>query len=233
MTSNRNRANLTGVLFIVASVASITGLFLYHPVLHDPGYIIKGAGDETQVLWGAFFEIITAIAVIGTPIALFPILKKYNESIALSCIIFRLLEATIIIIGIMSLLTIVTLNHKFTNELHSDSASYLISGKLLVAIHDWTFLFGPNLALGPSTFMTGYLLYTSKLVPRFISVLGLIGGLLIFACAILVLFGAFLQISFWGGLFAVPVFFYEMSLAIWLLVKGFNKAEVDPVTVLR
>ncbi|MEP7323419.1 MAG: DUF4386 domain-containing protein [Saprospiraceae bacterium] len=233
MKSTRNSAILTGVLFIIAAVASIIGLLLYQPILHDPGYIIKGTGAEIQVLWGAFFEIITAFAVIGTPIALFPILKKYNESMALSCIAFRLLEATIIIIGIISLLTIVTLNHEFSNELNPNNSSYLVTGKLLVAIHDWTFLFGPNLILGPSTLMTGYLLYTSKLVPRSIAVLGLIGGPMIFTCAILVLFGAFPQISFWGGLFAIPVFLYEMSLAIWLLVKGFNAPEADPVTVFR
>lgn len=74
----------------------------------------------------------------------------------------------------------------------------------------------------PSTLMTSYILYMSKLVPRFISVLGLVGGPLIFACALLVTFGAFLQISTWGALLAIPVFFYEMSLAIWLIVKGFN-----------
>jgi Domain of unknown function (DUF4386) len=233
MKINRNSAYSAGVLFIIATVASIIGLLLYHPILNDPAYIIKSTPHETQVLWGAFFEIITAFAVIGTPLALFPVLKKYNESMALACIIFRLLEATIIIIGIMSLLAIVTLNHEFSTEINPDTASYLINGKLLLAIHNWTFLFGPNVALGPSTLMTSYLLYKSKLIPRAIAVLGLVGGPLIFASGLLVLFGSFLQISFWGFMLAIPVFLYEMSLAIWLLVKGFNLIVVDPVTVLR
>lgn len=233
MKTNRTSANLAGVLFIIAAVAAIIGALLYNPILKDPAYIIKTTPHETQVLWGAFFEIITALAVIGTPLALYPVLKKYNERMALASVGFRLLEAGMIIIGILSLLTIVTLNHEFSKEINPDTTTYLIAGKSLLALHDWTFLFGPNLLLGPSTLMTAYLLYNSRLVPRFISILGLAGGPLIFSCGILVLFGAFPQVSAWGALLAIPVFLYEMSLAIWLLVKGFNSPVADAVTVLR
>lgn len=233
MKTNKTSANLAGVLFIIATVAAITGALLYYPILKDPAYIIKTTPRETPVLWGAFFEIITALAVIGTPLALYPVLKKYNERMALASVGFRLLEAGMIIIGILSLLTIVTLNHEFSKEINPDTTTYLMAGKSLLALHDWTFLFGPNLLLGPSTLMTAYLLYTSRLVPRFISILGLAGGPLIFSCGILVLFGAFPQVSAWGALLAIPVFLYEMSLAIWLLVKGFNSPVADAVTVLR
>jgi len=233
MKTNRTSANLAGILFIIAAVAAIIGVLLYHPILKDPTYVIQASPRETSVLWGAFFEIITALAVIGTPLSLYPVLKKYNERMAIACVGFRLLEAGIIIIGILSLLTIVTLNHEFAKEIQPNTVSYLLVGKSLVALHNWTFLFGPNLLLGPSTLMTAYLLYTSRLVPRFISILGLAGGPLVFSCAILVVFGAFPQVSVWGGLLAIPVFLYEMSLAIWLLVKGFNSPVADPVTVLR
>ncbi len=233
MKTNKTSANLAGILFIIAAVAAITGALLYFPILKDPAYIIKTTPRETPVLWGAFFEIITALAVIGTPLALYPVLKKYNERMALASVCFRLLEASMIIIGILSLLTIVTLNHEFSKEINPDTTTYLIAGKSLLALHDWTFVFGPNLLLGPSTLMTAYLLYTSRLVPRFISILGLAGGPLIFICGILVLFGAFPQVSAWGALLAIPVFLYEMSLAIWLLVKGFNSPVADAVTVLR
>lgn len=140
---------------------------------------------------------------------------------------FRLLEATLIIIGIVSLLAIVTLNHDFLQEINPNIPAYLIAGKSLLAIHNWTFLYGTNLVLGPSTFLTGYLFYKSKLVPRYISLLGLIGGPIISVCALLVTFGLFPQISFWGIVLAIPVFVYEMSLALWLLVKGFN--SISPV----
>jgi hypothetical protein len=183
-------------------------------------------------LWGAFFEVILAFANIGTAITLFPILKKYNESMALGTVGFRLLEAAIILIGVMSLLTIVTLNHGFLKETNPNASAYLTAGKLLIAAHNWTFLFGPNLVLGPSTFLTGYLLYKSALVPRFIAVLGLVGGALISTNALLVMLGIFLQISFFGAMMAAPVFVYEVSLAIWLLAKGFNSPLIadDPST---
>ncbi|MFZ1677913.1 MAG: DUF4386 domain-containing protein [Saprospiraceae bacterium] len=233
METNRNSATSAGILFIIAAVAAIIGALLYTPILHDPDYIIKGTAHEAQILWGAFFEIITAFAVIGTPIALYPVLKKYNQSMAIATVSFRLMEATMIIVGILSLLTIVTLSHEFSKGVNPDTASYLIVGKSLIALHDWTFAFGPNIALGPSTFMTSYLLYKSKLVPRFISMLGLIGGPFIFVCGVMVMFGVFLQISLWGVLLAIPVFLYEMSLAVRLLVKGFKADEVEMVTVMR
>lgn len=233
MKSNRSNAIAAGILFIIAAVAAMTGRILYGPILTDPEYIIKGTAHEAQVLWGAFFEILTAFAVIGTPVALVPVLRKYNQSMAIATVGFRLLEATMIIVGILSLLTIVTLSHQFTNEINPDNISYLLAGKTLLALQNWTFAFGPNIALGPSTFMTGYLLYRSKLVPRFISILGMIGGLLISSCGVMIMFGLFTQTSLWGGLLAIPVFVYEMSLAIRLLSRGFNKTEVELVTVLR
>ena len=233
MKTNRNSANAAGILFILAAVAAMIGRILYGPILTDADYIIKGTAHEPQILWGVFFEILTAFAVIGTPIALYPVLKKYNQSMAIATVSFRLLEATMIIIGILCLLTIVTLSHEFAKEINPDTASYLMANKSLLALHKWTFLYGPNLALGPSTFMTGYLLYKSKLVPRFISITGIIGGPVIFMCALLVTFGLFSQVSLWGGLMAIPVFLYEMSLAIRLLSKGFNETEAEVVTVLR
>ena len=224
MNANRTIATSAGILFIIAAVASIIGVTLYTPILNNPNYIIDTDIDHTQIKWGAFFEIITVLAVIGTSITLYPVLRKYNETMAIGTVCFRLLEATLITIGILCLLSIVTINQGFAKGLASDTSSLLIAGKLLLVVHDWTFLFGPNFLLGPSTLITSYILFKMKLVPRFISVLGLLGGPLIFICAVLVLFGFFLQISVWGALFAIPVFCYEMSLAIWLIVKGFNSA---------
>jgi len=233
MDSNRKNEILVGVLFILAAVTAIIGLALYQPILYDPDYIINGSANETQVIWGAFCELILAFSVIGISIMMYPILNKENESLAIGYVCFRLLEATIIIIGIISLLSVVTLNQEFAKSVNPNVISFLTAGKLLVTVHNWTFLFGPNLALGPSTLMMSYLLYKSKLVPRFIYVLGLGGGSLILACALLVMFGVFPQISVWGGLFAIPVFLYEMILAVWLIGKGFNSSVGDFSTILR
>ncbi|HYG01882.1 MAG TPA: DUF4386 domain-containing protein [Chryseosolibacter sp.] len=233
MHTNKNIAIIIGVLFLIAAIASIAGLLLYGPVLNNPEYILNGS-QNSRISWGAVLEIITAFAVMGTAIALYPVLKNYNERLALAAVGFRLAEGVVIIIGILCLLTIVTLNQDAGKALDSNLPAYLIAGKLLVTFHNWTFLYGPNVLLGPSTLMTAYVLYKTKLVPRAVSTLGLIGGPLIFLCGVLVTLGLFNQISIWGTLLAIPVFAYEMSLAIWLVSKGFiqPKAVSMPVNNL-
>jgi hypothetical protein len=183
MNKDRTTAVTIGALFLIATVASITGLLLYGSVLNDPQSIINGSFNYVQVLWGAICEILTAFAVIGTSVTLYPILKKYNETMALASVGFRVVEAALIITGILCLLTLVTLHLQWSREANPDASAYLVAGKLLVAFRNWTFLYGPNVFLGPSTLMTSYLLYKSKLVPRFISVLGMAGGPLFFAAA--------------------------------------------------
>ena len=224
MNANRDIAISVGVLYILAAVTAMIGFALYQPILNDPLYIINGTSNDTQVVWGALNELILAFSIIGISVLMFPIINKENESLAIGYVCFRLLEAILIIIGIICLLSIVSLSQEFVKEVNPNRSSYLTAGKLLVAMHNWTFLLGPNLALGPSTLLMSYFLYDSKLVPRFISVLGLAGGFLILACALLVMFGTFLQVSTWGAILAIPVFAYEMSLAVWLIVKGFNSS---------
>ena len=227
MKTHRITAIIAGILFLIAAVASIVGLILYKPILNDAQFIVYDNANKTQILWGAFFEIITAFAVIGITSTLFIILKEINLSMAIATVCFRLLEATIIIIGIICLLTIITLNQEFGKEVNPNTCSYIMASKSLLAFHNWTFLFGPNIALGPSTFITGYLLYKAKLVPRIIAILGLIGGPLIFLSAFFVMFGFYDQISALGIVVALPVFFYEMSLAFWLIFKGLNTNWLD------
>jgi len=233
MNANRDIAVIVGVLYILAAITAIIGFALYQPILNDPEYIIKGSTNETQVVWGAFNELILAFSVIGISVMMFPIINKENESLAIGYVCFRLLEAILIIIGIIGLLSIISLSQEFGTAVTPNASSYLTAGKLLVTIHNWTFLFGPNLALGPSTLMMSYFLYDSKLVPRFISILGLAGGFLILVCALLVMFGVFLQVSIWGAILAIPVFTYEMSLAVRLIVKGFNSTVVYSSLVLK
>jgi hypothetical protein len=233
MDSNRKNEIIVGILFILAASAAIVGLALCQPVLSDAWYIIKGSANETQVIWGAFCELVLAFSIIGISIMMYPIINKENESIAIGYVCFRLLEAAIIIIGIISILSLVTLNQEIAKAVDPSVISFLTDGKLLIAVHNRTFLLGPNLALGASTLMMSYFLYISKLVPRFISLLGLIGGPLIFVCAVLVMFGVFLQISVWGVLLTIPLLAFEMTLALWLIIKGFNSSDVDFSTIMR
>lgn len=148
-----------------ARAAPIAGLALYDPVLNDPGYVVESA-DDTQVLLGAFFEIVLAIAVIGTAVTLYPIVKRQNEGIALGYVAGRVSEAVIIVVGIVSLLSIVTLGQDSAGAAGDQAASLVTTGEALAAIHDWTFLFGPGFAIGVNTLMLAHLMYRFGLVPR-------------------------------------------------------------------
>jgi hypothetical protein len=150
------------------------------------------------VLLGACCEVILAISVIGTAVTLFPVVRRQNEGIALGYAAGRLVEAVVIVTGIISLLSVVTLRQDFAGAASANAASLVAVGQALVAVHDWTFLFGPGLAIGVNTLMLAYLMYRSGLVPRLIAVLGLIGGPVVFASSTAALFGLYPQVSVWG-----------------------------------
>ena len=222
MSSHRKIALVTGVFFIFTIIpAPIAAFILYAPVLNDPNYIV-GAGADTIVKLGAFLEVIIAIAIIGTAVTLFPIVKRQNEGFALGYVAARVLESTVIVVGIISVLSVVTLRQDFAGAAGADAASLTTAGKSLVAIHDWTFLFGPGLMPGVNGILLGYLMYTSRLVPRPLALLGLVGGPLLFASGIAVLFGVIEVGSVWQGISTLPVAAFEVLLGIWLIVKGFN-----------
>ena len=226
MNSYKKTARAVGILFITATVTAILGLLFFQPILTGPDYLMNGAGHKNQVILGALMELILVCSVIGTAIGLFPILRKYNESIALAHLCFRFLEAVIITIGIVSVLSLLTLSQDFVAAAAPDASAFHASGTLLLAVHDWTFMLGPLFMLGVNTLMYSYLLYKSKLVPRPLAVLGLTGATLVFGAALLVMFGVVLQLSIWAILLSLPVAVYEMILAVWLIVKGFNPSAI-------
>ncbi|SDM84524.1 DUF4386 domain-containing protein [Bacillus sp. OK048] len=233
MNSNKKAARIVGVLFILAAVSAIIGLLLYDPILNEPDYLIKGSERGNQVVLGAVMELILVVAAIGTATTMFPLLRKYNETIALWHLCFRFLEAIVITIGIISILSLLTLSREYVAAGFPDIAFYQASGTLLKATHDWTFLLGPNFLLGINTMMYSYIFYKTKLVPRFIPILGMTGATLVFICSFLVMFGLIEQLSIWGGLLALPVAANEMILAVWLLTKGFNESAIDSLTAKK
>ena len=137
------------MFFIVAAVTAIVGFALEGPVLNDARYIV-GRGDDARVIWGGFFELITALSVIGTSVSLFPVVRKQNEGIALGYVAGRVVEGVAIIVGIMSLLTVVKLRQEFIGATGADVATLVTVGKSLVALHDWTFLSAPTLHWAPT-----------------------------------------------------------------------------------
>ncbi|MER5863401.1 DUF4386 domain-containing protein [Kitasatospora sp. NPDC002040] len=215
--STRRTAVVTGVLFLITEVAAVAGLSLYGPVLKGGDYVL-GPGADGRVFLGALSEIVLALAVVGTGVALYPVVKRQNGAAALGYVCGRLLEAAVIAVGIVSVLAVVTLRR----EGAADAGALVTVAQALVAVHDWTFLLGPNFFLGANTLVLAWLMHRSKLVPRSIAVLGLVGGALICASATAVLFGVYEQVSVPGSLAALPVFAWEVTLAVRLIVSGFG-----------
>jgi len=218
MTATRRTAVVAGVLYLVTHVTSIGGLALYGPVLSKSGYIV-GSVTDTRMLLGAFLEVILALAIVGTAVALYPVVKRQNEGVALGYMGLRTLEAGIIAVGVVPLLAVVTLRQHLTGTAGTDVVSL---GNALVAFHNWTFLLGPSYVCGTNTVLIAYLMYRSGLVPRFIPVLGLIGGPLVFASGAAQMFGLYEQVSVWAAIAALPIFAWEVSLALYLILKGFR-----------
>jgi hypothetical protein len=210
----------------ITFIASIPAVLLYEPLLKHADYIL-GAGADTRVQYGALLEVITAIANIGTAVVLFPIVKRQNESIALGYVASRVLESTVIVIGLISVLSVVTLRQDLAGAAGSDPATLTMVGRSLVAIHDQTFLLGPAFCAGFGTgLLLGYLMYRSGLVPRRMALLGVIGGPLAFATATAVLFGAYEQASATNFVFTLPEILWEALLGIYLIVKGFKPSPI-------
>jgi hypothetical protein len=230
MNSNRKAAKIVGVLFILAAVTAVIGLNLYDPILNGPDYLLKGSEHANQVILGALMELMLVVSAVGTATTMFPLLRKYNETIALWHVCFRFLEAVIITVGVISVLSLLTLSREFVAVGVPDPSSFHSSGIILKAIHDWTFMLGPLFMLGINTLMYSYIFYKTKLVPRFISILGMTGATCVFVCSLFVMFGVFPQISFWGAVLAVPVAANEMILAVWLILKGFNENAITTLT---
>jgi len=217
-------ARLTGALFIATFVTSIPAvLAFYVPALHDPDYVL-GSGRDLGLAFGAFLEMLLILANIGTGVALYPVLKRQNRPLALGYVTARLVESGFIAVGIVVLLALATLR---AGSGGADAGALRVAGRSLVAIHDWTFLLGPGFIVGVGNgLLLGYLMYASRLVPRAMSVLGLVGGPLIVLSGTAVLLGAIAPQSTWQVVATLPEFFWELSLGIWLLARGFDPAAL-------
>jgi hypothetical protein len=216
--TRRGTALVAGMLYLVTFLASIPAVVLLAPVLDDPAYVL-GDGADTRVLVGAALDIVNALACIGTAVVLLPVVRRQNEALAHGFLASRVLEAAIILTGVVSLLAVVTLRQDPAAGTDPDALVAVAAG--LVAVRDWTFLLGPGLAVA-NALLLGTLMYRSRLVPRVIPVLGLVGAPLLLAANTATLFGLTEQVSVVSALALPGIFFWELSLGVWLVVKGFR-----------
>ncbi len=223
--AQRRTARIAGVWWVLTFAFSIPAVLLYEPLLKHTNYILGGGADK-RIFVGALLEILLLIANIATAVVLFPILKRRSESVALGYVACRVMESAIIVVGIVSVLSVVKLRQDIGGA-GAQAASLDSVSRSLVAFHDWTFLLGPQFCAGfGNGLLLGYLMYTSGLVPRRMALLGLIGGPLAFLAGTLVLFGTFKA----GGaplfVMTIPEIAWEASLGIYLIVKGFKPSPI-------
>jgi hypothetical protein len=222
----RKNAISVGVLFITATVLNVLGKTKFlDPILDAPNYLIKISANENQVIIGGLLVLLSAFACAGIAIGLYPVLKKQNGALALGSVGLRVIESMLYIVGVVCTLSLITLSQGYVLAGESNASAFQISGTLLLAVKDSAGL------LSVVTFTLGglmyyYVLFQSKLIPRWLSGWGFAGAALSLACALLTIFGQLIPFSTVFILLQVPIGLQEIVLAVWLIVKGFNPSAI-------
>ena len=231
MDPMRKTALFAGLAYLATFVFSIPALGLYDDVLNNPDFVF-GAGNDSGVLWGGLFEIITALTGIATAVFLYPVVRRHGQTGAIGFVASRVLEASMIFVGVVSVLSVFTLRQDAAG---ADGAAMAMSAQALIAVKDWTFLLGPGLMAPVNAVCLATVLYRARLVPRIIPTLGLIGAPILAASALATLFGAYDQVSGPALVAALPIAIWEFSLGVWLTVKGFtspaSSRRMEPVSM--
>jgi hypothetical protein len=218
--------SLVAGIFFLLTFVHVAILPLYGEVLSNPNFIL-GAGDATPVRLGAVVDLITAVGGGATGVILFQVLRRQQLAVALGYVAVRLFESVMIVVGSLCLLAIVTLRQDLGGATGADAANLSAIGGALVAIRDWTFFFGPGVCAGfGNGLLLGYLMFRSGLVPRYMALLGVIGGPLSLVGLTFVLFGQWEQTAPTQFLFTAGEIAWELSLSIYLIVKGFNPSPI-------
>lgn len=219
----RKIAVIVGALYIIATVAGIIAGFVFlGSILDDPDYLTKASENESQVIIGAFFFFVMAVAVAAIAVVIYPILRKHNEVLALGFAGARIVEGVLFVISIIIILTLLTLSQEFVEAGSPDASYFQTLGTSLMSAGDWTETVFAGLVFTLSALMLNYVLYQSRLVPRWLSGWGLIGAIL-YPVAAISLFGSTTSSNFYA-----PLAVQEMVFATWLIVKGFNPSAISP-----
>ena len=221
----RGNSRAAGIFYILTFAASIPALLLLDPVLNDPGYIL-GAGHDNQVLFACLLDVVTALTGIGSAVAVFPVVKKVNESMALGFVMSRMVEAAVIVIGVVALLSVVVLRQDLAGTAPADAASLTTTGQAFVTARNWTFLLGPGLMASLNALLFGTLLFRSRLVPRIIPTIGLVGAPVLLTANLLTFFGQTTQTGTLTMAATLPIAAWELSVGFYMAFKGFKPAAV-------
>jgi len=227
MDSSKTTARIVGALFITATAASLLGTSLTGSVVGAPDYLVQIAANKNLVVLGALLKFVAAAASAGIAIALYPVLRKHNEGLALGSVGFRLVEGVFYIVAALGLLSLLSLGQEYASAGPQAAPTLQVLGTLILAVRNWAgFVYGV-LFFCLGALMYYYVLYQSRLIPRWLSGWGLIAIALLFSMVLLIAFGE--RPSGPSGmllLLALPIALQEMVLAVWLILKGFNPSVV-------
>lgn len=227
----RKYAFATGLFYLITFAASIPAVFYFiTPVLDDPNYVL-GSGSDTRVVFGCLLDAVNALAGIGCAVAFYPVARRLNESLALGYVTTRMFEAAVIMVGVVSLLAVVTLRQDMGGTTGADQASLVTTGQALVAVRDYTFQFGPNISAALNALMIGTILYRSRLVPRILPTMGLLAVLPLLAVSVATILGLTEQGSVWFAPGGTLIFVWELSLGVYLVVKGFKPSAIPATRI--
>jgi len=225
MVPSRKTARIVGVLFIIATAASIASSpFLTS--INSSNYLVDVSANGNQVQVGALLAFIAAVASASIAISLYPTLRKHNEGLALAAVGFRLIEGVLYIVGIVGLVSVLTVSQQFVSVGAPNSSFFQTLGASLLAGYHWVYYGGAVLAFCLGALMYYIIFYQTKLVPRWLSGWGLVGVALLAVAALLVMFGVIAPLSTSQVIFALPIAVQEMALAVWLIVKGFSPSPI-------
>lgn len=225
MTSYRKTALVGGILYLVTFIGAIGAAALVGPAISDPNYI-TGPGADQQVALGAIFELVNVFGLIGCGVALFSVIKKAHEGLAIGYLTTRLFEGAIITMGVVSLLAVTSLHQRAAAG--GDAASLVPVGQALVDIRTWATVIGGNMAAF-NALMLGTALYKARLVPRAIPALGLVGAPILITWVLAMILGLTGPGTLFHAIAVLPFFIWELGLGIWLIFKGFN--ESSPIAI--
>lgn len=220
MSPTRRISFAFGVLFLITFATSIPALALFQPVLDDPAGYVANGGSDNRIFFGALLELLLIIANIGTAVVVYPLLKRQNHILSLGYVTARIVECTFILVGILAVVSIVTLSQQ---DAGGDEGAIAYT---LAALKDWTFILGPGWVVGwGNGLILGYLMYRSGLVPRRLAMFGLVGGPLIIFSGTLVMFGVFDQGGSGQGIATIPEIIWEFGVGIYATVWGFKSSS--------
>ena len=218
LSTMRKTALAAGILYLVTFISSIPAALLLGDTLSNPAYVL-GAGADGQIRLAAIFDIINGLTAIGTAIALYSVVRRQHEGLAIGFVASRTLEAAILFIGTVSVLSIADLRETGAAV---EPASLQAVGLSLTTIYHWAFALGTGIPALNAVFL-GWLMYRSQLVPRAIPVLGLIGAATFTSFIIGHILGVTEGGTPWHGIGVAPIFFWELSIGLWMTFKGFRK----------